>query len=110
MKSFLGFSIANILGKKIPDLSTWKHVVKNIEGCLIVLVSYLIYGLNLAKSSCGWLPVLVHHKIEKKLHLAGDNGTRNLKLLPSRCRVKIDTCYNWRCRIKYTAVMLEIDE
>jgi hypothetical protein len=34
----------------------------------------------------------------------------NLKLLPSWWSIKIDTCYNWRCRIKYTAVMLEIDE
>jgi len=66
MKWFLGFSIAEILGKKPPDLSTWKHVVKNIEGCFNFLISYLIYGLNLAKFSYGWSPLASLTKLTNK--------------------------------------------
>jgi hypothetical protein len=40
------FNCKHFAKKKSPDLSTWKNVVKNIEGCLNFLLSYLIYGLK----------------------------------------------------------------
>jgi hypothetical protein len=44
---------------------------KNIEGCfffLKILFSYLACSQILAKSSYGWSPLWLHHKIDKQKH------------------------------------------